>query len=458
MPVGIDNQVREMMRSLDVDYCNGQAVDIHGSDARMVGRHGTKGIGKTTLSKFVYNRLYPLFEGCCFLGNIREISRTESLEHLQSQLVSKLLKREHISYGSFQEAICHIEHEFRNMRVLIVLDDVNEQHHLEAFAGKLSWFGPRSRIIVTTRNPNLLKIPEVVATYEVKPMAADQSLRLFCRHAFGESAPHKGYGKLSKDIVPPAGGLPIAIEVMGSFLYRKNKKIWTETLQKLKEVQVLSVQQAFMTSYEALDEGARNIFLDIACFLEGKDRRMPLYMWEDSGFYPCSGIESLLLAFLVKIGENNELLVNDPLRDLGQAIVLEEDPANPGKRSGLWNHKDSLNTLKRKKGTKRVQALCLKVDASSDKCFTWEEFQSLSELRFLKLDNAYIQGDFTNLLSNLRWLDWRGCPETFEAMNLHLKKLMILDLSRSKVTHKWKGWSQIKMPQLKVLNLTGCHE
>ncbi|XP_030440020.1 disease resistance protein RPV1-like [Syzygium oleosum] len=80
------------------------------------------------------------------------------------------------------------------------------------------------------------------------------------------------------------------------------------------------------------------------------------------------------------------------------------------------------------------------------------------ELRFLKLDNASIKGDFTNLLSSLRWLDWRGCPATFEAKNLHLDKLVILDLSWSKVTHKWKGWSQIKMPRLKVLNLTGCNE
>ncbi|XP_010052395.2 disease resistance protein RPV1 [Eucalyptus grandis] len=460
MPVGIENQVLEIMRSLYVDYRNGQALDVHGSEARMVGIYGIKGIGKTTLAKFVYNQLYPLFEGCCYLGNIQEISRTESLEHLQSQLVSNLLKREHISFGSFQEGIYYIRNEFRNMRVLIVLDDVNEQHHLKALAGKLSWFGSRSRIIVTTRNTDLLKIPEVVAAYEVKPMAADQSLHLFYRHAFGGSFPHEDYPKLSKEIISTAGGLPVAIEVIGSFLYRKNKNIWIETLQKFgaRNIYLDIAYSAFITSYEALDEGARNIFLDIACFLEGKDRRMPLYMWEDSGFYPRSGIESLLLASLVKIGENNELLVNDPLRDLGRVIVGEEDPTNPGKRSRLWNHEESLLTLESKIGTERVQALCLKVDNSSDKFFTREEFQRLSQLRFLKLDNANIRGDFTNLLSGLKWLDWRGCPETFKAKNLHLKKLMILDLSRSKVTHKWKGWSQIKMPQLKVLNLTGCHE
>ncbi|XP_030476814.1 disease resistance protein RPV1-like [Syzygium oleosum] len=458
MPVGIDNQVREMMTRLDIDYRNKQAIDICSNEVRMVGIHGIEGIGKTTLVKFVYNQLYPLFEGCSYLGNIREISRTESLEHLQSQLVSDLLKQEPLTFRSLEDGIYHIRHKFRNMRVLIVLDDVNEQHHLEAFAGKLSWFGSRSRIIITTRKPNLLNIPEVVETYEVQPMDADQSLRLFCQHAFGGSSPREGFGELSKDIVSTARGLPIAIEVVGSFLYRKDKQIWTETSKKLKKRPVHPVQQVLMTSLDALDPETKEIFLDIACFLIGKDKRMPFYMWEGCDFHPCSGVESLLLISLVKIGENNELLVNDLLRDLGRAIVSKEDPANPGKRSRLWDHKDALYTLRRKKGTKRVQALCLKVDNGSDKCFTCVEFQNLSKLRFLKLDNANIQGDFTNLLCNLRWLDWRGCPATFDAINLHLENLVILDLSGSKVTQNWEGWSQIKMPRLKVLNLTRCNE
>ncbi|XP_030546480.1 disease resistance protein RUN1-like [Rhodamnia argentea] len=218
------------------------------------------------------------------------------------------------------------------------------------------------------------------------------------------------------------------------------------------------VQKVLMTSYEDLNQGTEDIFLDIACFFIGKDKRIPFYMWEDCGFYPSSGIESLLLTSLVKIGENNELSVYDLLRDLGLAIVRDEDPANPGRRSRLWNHEEALATLRRKEGTERVQALCLKYDNGSHDYFTRQELQSLSKLRFLKLDSANIQGDFTNLLSNLRWLDWRGCPETFEAINLYLEKLVILDLSWSKVTQDWEGWSQIEMPRLKVLNLSGCNE
>ncbi|XP_030546483.1 disease resistance protein RPV1-like [Rhodamnia argentea] len=457
MLVGLENQFVNMMPSLDVDYHNKQVVEIRGNKVRMVGIHGIGGIGKTTLAKFVYNQLYPLFEGCSFLGNIREISKTKPLENLQSQLVSDLLNQEPISLGSLEEGIYYIKHRFRIMRVLIVLDDVDERHQLEAFAGNLNWFGSRSRVIVTTRNAGLLNIPKVFKTYEVEPMDSDQGFRLFCQHAFGGSSPHEGYGRLSRKIVSKTAGLPIAIEVVGSYLYRQNKRKWNETLKKLKKERVDTVHRILMTSYEALDQGTKDIFLDIACFFIGKDKTNPFYMWEDCGFYPSSGIESLLLKSLVKIEENNKLSVYNPLRDLGRAIVCKEDPANPGRRSRVWNHKEALDTLRSKEGPKMVQALCLKFNNGSDNTFTREEFESLSKLRFLKLDKANIGGNFMDLLSNLRWLNWRGCPATFEAVNLHLKNLVILDLSGSKVNQDW-GWSRIQMPRLKVLNLTGCDE
>ncbi|XP_030546451.2 disease resistance protein RPV1-like [Rhodamnia argentea] len=459
MPVGIDNQLRKMMTRLDVDYRDGQAVAIRGNEVRMVGIHGNAGIGKTTLAKFIYSQLYPLFEGCSYLGNIGEVSKTEPLEHLQSQLISDLLKQRPMSMGSVEEGIHNIKHRFRSMRVLIVLDDIHGRPQLEAFAGKLSWFGSRSRIIVTTRNAELLRdIPEMFGTYRVGPMEFDPSLCLFCRHAFGESSPRQGYEDLSKQIVSRIDGVPLVIEVLGSYLYRKQKETWDETLRQLKEIPARMLHKVLMTSYTDLNQGTKDIFLDIACFFLGKDQRIPFYMWEDCGFHPRSGIESLLLTSLVKIGENNELLVYDLLRDVGLEIVRNEDRANPGRRSRLWNHEDALRTLRNKQATKMVKALCLKYDNGSGDYFTSEEFQSLSELRFLKLDNANIRGDFSNLLSNLRWLDWRGCPTTFEAMNLHLEKLVILDLSWSKVTQDWEGWSQIEMRQLKVLNLTGCNE
>ena len=43
-------------------------------DVRMIGIWGMAGIGKTTIAKVVYERIYTQFEGCCFLSNVREQS------------------------------------------------------------------------------------------------------------------------------------------------------------------------------------------------------------------------------------------------------------------------------------------------------------------------------------------------------------------------------------------------
>ncbi|XP_056174857.1 disease resistance protein Roq1-like isoform X2 [Syzygium oleosum] len=81
----------------------------------------------------------------------------------------------------------------------------------------------------------------------------------------------------------------------------------------------------------------------------------------------------------------------------------------------------------------------------------------MSNIRFLRLDQANLEGNFKGLLSSLRWLHWQGCPRNLGAQNLDLEKLVILDLSWSKVHEKWNGWSEIeKAGNLKVLNLTGC--
>ena len=48
-----------------------QLLNVHFSDVRMVGIYGIGGIGKTTISKMVYNDILYGFEGSCFLENVR---------------------------------------------------------------------------------------------------------------------------------------------------------------------------------------------------------------------------------------------------------------------------------------------------------------------------------------------------------------------------------------------------
>ena len=71
------------------------------------------------------------------------------------------------------EGINVLRKRLRNKKVLIVLDDVNEEKQLKALAGKDEWFGVGSIIIVTSRNRDLLKRHGVKHIYEAKELNDD---------------------------------------------------------------------------------------------------------------------------------------------------------------------------------------------------------------------------------------------------------------------------------------------
>ncbi|KAK4758388.1 hypothetical protein SAY87_019689 [Trapa incisa] len=445
--VAIDDHIAKIMRMLNVES----------DDVRILGIHGMGGIGKTTIAKVVYNQLISRFEYCCFLKDVRETSKNKGLESLQNQLISQILKNKCPEITSVDEGINTIKERFSKKEVLILLDDVDKRAQLDALVGKRSWFGPRSRIIITTRNMDILNPPEVDWAYELTWMDPDQSLQLFSRHAFRRDYPLDDYIDYSKKVVGITGGLPLALENIGSFLSGKSWEVWDSTLRKLEQMPREEVEKKLRISYEALDHWQKQIFLDIACLFIGYDKRIVVHMWDDAEFFPEEGIEVLMLMSMIKIGDDNKLWMHDQLRDLGRQIVRQENIMEPGRRSRLWSHEDSLATLINKKGRAMVEALCLKFDSRSLYYFTREEFASLSNLRFLQVNGVNLAGNFEGLLSQLRWLCWHYCPSNFLPTNFYLRNLVILDLSWSKISEDWEGWHDMKAAtNLKVLNLTGC--
>ncbi|XP_059623052.1 disease resistance protein L6-like [Cornus florida] len=434
--VGIEGHVEEMMKLLSVNS----------KDVRIVGIHGMGGIGKTTIAKVIYHQLSQHFVSCCFLADVRKTEQHKGIVHLQNQLISNILKRRCLDVSTMDEGINAIKKRFSKKKVLVVIDDVSHKIHLHALVGKCDWFGSGSRIIVTTRDKEILNSTEVNWTYEPKELDSNQSLQLFSWNAFRRVHPPKDYHTLSRNVVSTTGGLPLALEVIGSFLSGKGKEVWKDTLKKLKRMPDGHVQKKLRISYEALEYEQQQIFLDIACLFIGVDKRIAFHMWDDCNFYPENGIEVLRHMSLV--------------RDLGRDIVRQENFMDPGKRSRVWSHKEAFDILESLTGTRKIEALFVDFGLESQvaRCLTNEEFANLSNIRFLQVGNAKLDGDFKRLLLKLRWLHWNGCPEIFRPTNFHLKNLVILDLSRSEeVTEAWKGWNHIKIARkLKVLNLTSC--
>ncbi|XP_031381919.1 TMV resistance protein N-like [Punica granatum] len=424
---------------------------------------GMGGIGKTALAEVVYNQILDDFGSCSFLQDVRETSglSQNGLWQLQSQLVADLLKCDRLEFATIDEGISLLKRRFHEMKVLILLNDVDSVDQLNALAADLDWFGQGSRIIITTRNKGALEVPQEHQVYEVKEMEKEQALQLFYKHAIRRDAPAVRLRALSEEIVKRTGGLPLALEVIGSFLHGKSEYTWKATLQKLKIVPNNEVEFKLRISYDALEHEQQQMFLDIACLFSWKDKKTVAHMWEDQyKFSPEADIEVLQLLSLIKIGEDNMLRMHDQLRDLGRGIVRQENPKDPGKQSRLWGD-EAVDVLLNNQRSKNIEAIRLEYQIGLEcYCFTPSQFRKLSKLRFLQLDCANLAGDFENLLPTLRWLWWKIPSLNCTATNLNAKDLLILDLSDSKVTHNWNAWNSIQMMamKLKVLDLSYCKE
>ncbi|CAI0417900.1 unnamed protein product [Linum tenue] len=150
---------------------------------------------------------------------------------------------------------------------------------------------------------------------------------------------------LSNDIVSVAAGLPLTLKVVGSLLFQEEKVIWEDKLRQLKEIPEEEVVERLKISYDTLNEEAKQIFLDIACFFIGEDKDLPSYMWSDCDFFPISNINILRQRSMIEIEKKLLFHMHDQLRDMGREIVRQENIRHPWKRSRIWSKGKALDML-----------------------------------------------------------------------------------------------------------------
>ncbi|XP_042484785.1 disease resistance protein Roq1-like [Macadamia integrifolia] len=136
--IGMQSHVEKMMNLLN----------ITSNDVKIVGVWGLGGIGKTTIAKVVYNKILNNFEGCCFLEKVGDTS----LIDLQDRLLSGTLKGERFNITNEDKGTNMIKERLCRKKVLIILDDVDEESQLDRLVEKCDWLGSGIKIVITARD------------------------------------------------------------------------------------------------------------------------------------------------------------------------------------------------------------------------------------------------------------------------------------------------------------------
>lgn len=426
-PVGLETRISEVKSLLQIEK--------PGEEASFIGIHGLGGIGKTTIARALYNSIANQFEVTSFLTDIRESStQRQGLVQLQETLLYETVGEKNIKLGNVYKGIPILKKRLCCKKVLLILDDVDKLEQIQALAGGRDWFGFGSKIIITTRDKQLLASHEVDKTYEVKKLNHEEAFELFTWNAFKRKATDKGYFEICNNVVLYAEGLPLALKVMGSNLFGKTVEEWKSALAKYEKIPNKEVQNVLRVTYDNLEENEKEIFLDIACFFKGETVEYVEKTLQACGFFPKFGISVLTDRSLVSIDEYNRLRMHDLIQDMGREVVREVSPLEPGKRSRLWNHEDVIEVLTENSGTYRVQGMMVDLPDQYMVHLKDDSFKKMKNLKILIVRNGHFYGSPQHLPNNLRLLDWMEYPSSTLPSTFHPKKLVVLNLSRSRFT------------------------
>ncbi|XP_059310191.1 disease resistance protein RPV1-like [Lycium ferocissimum] len=405
----------------------GISLSCHVKFPYFIGVWGRGGLGKTTVAREIFDEISCQFEGSCFLNVRRFLEKLgpEGPALLQRKLLIRILKQHPANIASFNKEV-NISQILRFKKVLIVLDDVYNGHQLEYLAGEHDWFGDGSRIITTTRNIDLLSNHDEL--YHVPELTNHEALELFSWHAFRQGTPVKEFEEFSCCVVDYAKGLPLALEVLGSCLYKQGMEEHSSALHRLNDFGDGKIVKLLSLSLDALCGKYKNMFLHIACFFRGKKKNHVRTILNKFGFKSDMGIDILTERSLLYVSEGM-VEMRDFIVQTGRQVERDAEQDKPLNHSRLWHENDKKTVFSANQRTESIKGIMVPISSDYHRCKWSKVFRNMPCLRLLIVKGEEVRrhdpicDKIECLPSNLKWLDWsyygfESLPADFEPGNL----------------------------------------
>ncbi|KAH7431015.1 hypothetical protein KP509_08G025300 [Ceratopteris richardii] len=464
----VDFPVGLAERSNNIERCILDAVSMSDQSLQCFGLVGMGGVGKTTLAMSIYNKIHSKFEGSFLSFNTRsEVQGKGSLGlvALQKKMLANLMRSNEdvLWINNYVHGKDVLKKKLKNINALVILDDVDDEEQLDALYQPLrSSLGPKSAVIITTRDRKILEWAKSRKIFDVQGLDKEMSKWLFYWHAFMKPKPPVDHEEVSERVIEACNGLPLALKVVGSHLYSKSdKSYWEESFHYLQRNKH-KLFDVLRISFDGLDDYAKEAFLDICCFLiDDEDQDFVCAVLK-----ACYGMgrtylhelqnKCLITTYVDEDEDVRRIRVHDQLRDMGRQIVRQD------RRDRAWNEETANDILQDERARSSLRGLSIRghiplpVEALDCRCLPQLRILVVKEdwrYRWTERGEYFPQNVFTDVrCGGLRWLRWQLAPFQQLPHGLCSPDIRVLELRHSNLSEV----PMDSLPKLQHLDLTGC--
>ncbi|CAM6125257.1 unnamed protein product [Calypogeia fissa] len=425
----------------------------------VVGIVGIGGIGKTTIAKQLFNTLSPQFYYTCFLNNVDCVEWMEWRKSGDWVLNHFLRNGTKVKYNSLTWS------DVKMSSTLIFMEDVDSEDQFSILP-TVNKFGNGSRLIFTARDRGVLDSIPNCFIYEVEFLNFDEAKKLFCQHAFEEERipdslvkVHHHLEENVKQVVQRCDGLPLTLEVLGSYLrgHKTNARVWEEAVEKLGRAQSITgvrndrVLASLLVSFDALSPEEQGMVIDASGYFFERPVQEALDAWSTVYGDSESRWANLLRTSMVKEVESDsksadrepdkkysrmQVWVHEHLRDLAKVVSGGKKMVSGSLDDGR-DARDLFNTDKGKlQSPTGIRLLRLPRFPAVDKPPKVQSdlLAKFENLKYLELSDVEPQGSGKNLSTKLSLLNWRlsrklrGPPTPFPISLEGMTNLAVLEL------------------------------